>query len=63
MLISYLINETITIQKLITGHSLFMLQLFSAIKKNQFQVKPYNNRKLAYKLIFISLPIYLNHDI
>ena len=31
-----------------------MLQLFSAIKKNQFQVKPYNDRKLAYKLIFIS---------
>ncbi len=28
-----------------------MLQLFSAIKKNQFQVKPYNGRKLAYSRI------------
>ena len=30
-----------------------MSQLFSAIKKTYLQVKPYNSKKLAYKLIFI----------
>lgn len=34
-----------------------MSQLFSAIKKTYLQVKPYNSKKLAYKLIFMSITI------
>ena len=34
-----------------------MSQLFSAIKKTYLQVKPYNSKKLAYKLILMLLSI------